>query len=300
MTAKIGAVTKKRYDRLVKEGREIVAQNTHGQFKLGDNALEIEPMNTRPGGRVAPGDETSTVGWGLQMYADDIGVPRETLRHYRWISSRWPMKYRVMEVPHYIHGIFAGIGAPDDPEERYKVITDPPKVKRTGEYRWNEDDAYRRVGWRPPHPASEQERVDRIHDLARDDTVATRVITDFLRRPNVAYEAMADNTARHAVNAAQIDRSKAAMELARAKTPAVRRIEHSAEYVDLVGACQQYVATIARIVPGLRGQDFSDDERERVHANTARVRATADWIESAVDTGNVGMDDALARLLRGE
>lgn len=28
--------------------------------------------------------------------------------------------------------------------------------------------------------------------------------------------------------------------------------------------------------------------------------ATLDWIETAVDTGKVGMDDGLARMLRGE
>ncbi|MEV6130627.1 DUF6192 family protein [Streptomyces violaceusniger] len=30
------------------------------------------------------------------------------------------------------------------------------------------------------------------------------------------------------------------------------------------------------------------------------MRATLDWIEQAVDTGKVDMDDELARLLRGE
>ncbi|GAA2966993.1 hypothetical protein GCM10010446_60860 [Streptomyces enissocaesilis] len=34
--------------------------------------------------------------------------------------------------------------------------------------------------------------------------------------------------------------------------------------------------------------------------NIAKVRATLDWIEQAVDTGKVDMDDALAQLLKGE
>lgn len=37
-----------------------------------------------------------------------------------------------------------------------------------------------------------------------------------------------------------------------------------------------------------------------VHENVARVRATLDWIETAVDTGKVDMDDELTCLLRGE
>ncbi|MFF2085399.1 DUF6192 family protein [Nocardia sp. NPDC058176] len=300
MTTKIGAVTKRRYDRLVKEGRNLVAQQTYSQFKLGENALEIEPIHARHGGRVAPGDEVLTVEWGLRMYAEDVGIPESTLTNYRWVASRWPEDFRVPGVSYYIHKIFAAFGAPDDPQERHDRLLDPPENKRTGERIWTVDAAHRALGQRPGHAETEQERVERIHDLAKDDAVATRVITDFLRRPTVAYEAMADRTARHAVNSAQVDRSREALDRVRRSAPAVRRIEHSAEYVDLVGACQQFVASASRLVPAMRGNDFTDEERERVHANTARVRATADWIESAVDTGNVGMDDALARLLGGE
>ncbi|MFJ3892114.1 DUF6192 family protein [Streptomyces sp. NPDC090083] len=35
--------------------------------------------------------------------------------------------------------------------------------------------------------------MDTIHDLAADDRVAARVATDFLRRPAVASETMADD-----------------------------------------------------------------------------------------------------------
>jgi hypothetical protein len=37
-----------------------------------------------------------------------------------------------------------------------------------------------------------------------------------------------------------------------------------------------------------------------VHENVARVRATLDWIETAVDTGKVDVDGELAKLLQGE
>ncbi len=42
------------------------------------------------------------------------------------------------------------------------------------------------------------------------------------------------------------------------------------------------------------------DERTIVHENVARVRATLDWIETAVDTGKVDVDGELAKLLQGE
>jgi hypothetical protein len=44
MPTKIGNVTKRRYDQLVSEGRDLVEQQSHCQFALGDRALEIEPM----------------------------------------------------------------------------------------------------------------------------------------------------------------------------------------------------------------------------------------------------------------
>ncbi|MFE2838581.1 DUF6192 family protein [Streptomyces mirabilis] len=75
---------------------------------------------------------------------------------------------------------------------------------------------------------------------------------------------------------------------------------HALEFLDLVGACQRFVAATGRIVPSLRERRFSEDERETVHRNVDRVRATCEWITTAVDTGEVDVDEELAKLLRGE
>ncbi len=72
------------------------------------------------------------------------------------------------------------------------------------------------------------------------------------------------------------------------------------ELLDRVTACHSFVAAAGRTVPGLRDRQLSDDERVILHENVARVRATLDWIEQAVDTGKVDMDDELARLLPGQ
>ncbi len=123
---------------------------------------------------------------------------------------------------------------------------------------------------------------------------------NFLNRPNVAFEAMADHTARHAVNTAQVDHARQTNERARRRHPAIRNVEHGSEYIELIGMCAQFVAAAGRVVPTLRGHEFTASERETVHANTARVRTTADWIETAVDTGDVSLDEGLARLLSEE
>lgn len=72
------------------------------------------------------------------------------------------------------------------------------------------------------------------------------------------------------------------------------------EFLDLVTACHAFVAAAGRGVPGLRDRQLGDDEQAVMRENCARVRATLDWIETAVDTGKVDVDGELARLLQGE
>lgn len=197
------------------------------------------------------------------------------------------------------------------------------------------DEANRRVGRQVERPASPQERITAIHSLARDEEVAATVTTDFLkrptvaakvpaaekapvveeftrdeavatnllRRPDVAFRAMSDETARFQVNQAQNERSRQAHEYfdnTSPVAPAVRHIDRTVEFLELVTACHSFVAAAGRTVPGLRDRTLNDDERTIVHQNVAKVRATLDWIETAVDTGKVDMDDELTRLLKGE
>ncbi len=74
-----------------------------------------------------------------------------------------------------------------------------------------------------------------VTELTRDDTVAHEVTTNMRRRPTVARTVMRDDTARLLVNHAQFDNSEETRERIRETTPAVRKIEHTIEYLDLVG-----------------------------------------------------------------
>ncbi|WP_107113536.1 DUF6192 family protein [Kitasatospora sp. MBT66] len=150
---------------------------------------------------------------------------------------------------------------------------------------------------------AQADKVRVVEELTRDDRVAAEVTTGLLRRPSVAFRAMADDTARHQVNNAQNERGRQAREHFEQNSPvapAVRGIDRSVEFLDLITACHAFVAASGRVVPGLRDRQLSDDERVIVHENVARVRATLDWIETAVDTGKVDVDGELARLLQGE
>lgn len=106
------------------------------------------------------------------------------------------------------------------------------------------------MGWKVDSPESVQEKVEAIHDLATDDAVAAVVTTDFLRRPAVADKAMADDTARHAVNEAQFDRFRQQAQFVHQEAaPQLQRMEHSAQFMDLVAACAQFAATAAGSFP---------------------------------------------------
>ncbi len=54
------------------------------------------------------------------------------------------------------------------------------------------------------------------------------------------------------------------------------------------------------MLPELRGHRFTKAEHKTVATTVARVRTTAEWIETAVETGNVTMDEGLAQLPHGE
>ncbi|RPK28912.1 hypothetical protein EES39_41010 [Streptomyces sp. ADI92-24] len=231
-----------------------------------------------------------------------------------------------------VHKVMASIV---DDEERWATILTPPE----GKSRWTPDEANRRVGRQVVKPVTPQEKITAIHTLARDEDVAAAVTTDFLkrptvaakvpeqekvrvveeftrdesvattaatsllRRPDVAFRAMSDDTARHQVNHAQVERGRQAREHFEGTSPvapAIRNIDRSVEFLDLVTACHSFVAAAGRVVPGLRDRQLGDDERTIVHENVARVRATLDWIETAVDTGKVDVDGELAKLLQGE
>ncbi|MFB8105864.1 MULTISPECIES: DUF6192 family protein [unclassified Streptomyces] len=182
------------------------------------------------------------------------------------------------------------------------------KVRAVGELTRDEDVAATVTGDLLRRPAvvaqvKQAERVRMVEELTRDENVAAEVTTGLLRRPDVAFKAMSDDTARHQVNRAQVERGRQAREHFEDTSPAaeaVRSIDRSAEFLDLVTACHAFVAASGRVVPGMRDRQLSDDEKVLVHENVARVRATLDWIETAVDTGKVDVDGELARMLQGE
>ncbi|MFI1203519.1 DUF6192 family protein [Streptomyces sp. NPDC020883] len=295
-------MSRARYDAIVAEDRKLVLDETKIQFKIGDDALEIEPMRPHGGSLPATGEEPFGVRQTLEMFADDIGVSYNQVRTCRQTASRWPREHRAQGVSFDIHRILEKL------DDRFEKIADPPAHPRSGKLEWSGDAARRLVGWQVDTPRTAQEKVEAIHDLARDDQVAAQVATDLLRRPEVAFHAAGDRTARHLFNTAQNDRWKQAEESVTDPVvpggdpvaPAVRAIDRTLEFLDLVGACHKFLASVNRLMPSMRGRTLAPDAQEIIGHNTARIRAACDWVDHVVSTGETDMDEELAKLLRGE
>lgn len=191
VTDRIGSVSRQRYEQIVAELRDVVQQQARGQFLIGDRALEIEPMRPHGGQHeAAPGEELLTVRESLFMLAEDIGLSYAAVEGRRWAASRWPKDRRREDASYTVHRILAHI---EDEDERFEAITSPPVDERTGQHRWTPDQAKRRVGHQVAKPVSPQEKINAIHTLARDEEVASKVTTDMLHRPQVAFRAMTDD-----------------------------------------------------------------------------------------------------------
>jgi hypothetical protein len=159
--------------------------------------------------------------------------------------------------------------------------------------------ADREVGYTPSIPRTPEEKINRAHDLLRDDHIASRVVSQLLHRPEVAHQAMSDSTTRYAVNRAQVEREKEVRMVAREQLPSIARVEHGMGFYELAGASNSYVASVSRAIANLRATQLSDDEKATLWADLRRVRAAADCVEQCLNNESEGLDAALAKILGG-
>ncbi|QCX82292.1 hypothetical protein C9F11_44925 (plasmid) [Streptomyces sp. YIM 121038] len=312
--AVIGNVAASRYHELVASSLRQVEVESAAQWALGDAALEIEPIREW-GGHLRIGEGGQRVEDSLKYFAEDVGLSAATVRTYRWVAAKWPAEHRVAGVSWEVHKILASA------DEPFEVIAHPPLNERTGRYSWDGDAAKRAVGWKTSTPVTVEEKVEAVTELVQDEAVACRVAVDLLKRREVVFVAMRDGDARYMVNEAQFEQAEAddefdeefqdvlaADELGggegqeRFDDPAtvVRHWHRQMEFVDLIAVCQGFIAGATRLVPKLRGQEFTERQHGQVGSVLEKLRATADWIETAVATGQTDLDEALAALLRGE
>jgi hypothetical protein len=109
----------------VVECRQLMKERARLQFRLGERALEIEPLRPRGGAHPAPTETIVSFSQAMAMFAEDIGVTAHTVLRWRWVTSRWPEQRRHDDASYTVHAILAEI--PDE-EQRFAVIAQPPLI----------------------------------------------------------------------------------------------------------------------------------------------------------------------------
>lgn len=286
MAGKIGSVTQRRFDNLVDQAQDVMQAMTGHQFAIGDMALEIEPMQ-----RDSRRGHDDGIYASLRMFADEIGELFDTVRGWRQVADAWPVDQRRADASYTVHRVMAP--HPD----RFKLIRKPPRDRR-GRRHWTADAAAKAVG--RVSIASADAQVRKIRELASDDVVASTVATEFLSRPHVAGRVMADPNTRRQLYEAQHDHDQQVQDTARERTPAIKHVEHSIYFLDLIGAGHAFVAGIKRLMPRIQANPLTKPERDVTHHVLDQAQAAIDFCRSVIKTGDLSMDEQLAKLLNEE
>jgi len=285
--------TDRQWARYVAKGRDLVEQETRVQFALGDVTLDmIKPH---------PRDGDHGVYRVLDRYADEIGIPFDTLRTYRHIAMAWPKDERVPHVPYAVHV------ALDACPDRFEIIHQPPE----GKDRWTLDDALRRAGRTPHTVGNDEERLDRVRSLLRDEDQAAAAVNDLIHRPEVAERVMTNRSTRRAIFQASLGgtrpRNTRATESTAGQGSAGSRRKSlvedtigSRQVLEILGLGTAYYTRMQDIIPHLRVAEFTEDAKRTISENHRRVRAIIDWCDTVIATGDTTMDEQLARLLEGD
>ncbi|MBD0743006.1 DUF6192 family protein [Streptomyces sp. CBMA152] len=288
--------TDRQWARYIKQGREMVEEETRIQFRLGDLTLKMVPSVPNGGNR--------GVFIVLDRYADEIGINVHTLLGYRHVAIAWPPDKRADGLSWSIHK------ALDAMNDRFDLIHNPPR----GIAQWTEDKALSHAGRLPHRPLTKAEKLDRVRVLLDQDENAAEAVSELIRRPDVAHRIMGDQSNQRILYRAHHEqrleaaeaRFAAAHEHDEADEPTrqVRRRESAVDYtrassevLELIGVGTSFLVEMQRLIPGLHVAEFTDREVRAVLDNHRRIRAALDWCDTVVTTGEKTMDEELARIL---
>lgn len=109
---------------LVERGKQMLGRESGLQWQWGDLALEVEPLTTEQE-RGGSGEWAGAALERLEAWAQDIefeeqtGKTFSTLRKYREVAARWPVRMRIRTVNWSLHQALAYHG------DRFELIKRP-------------------------------------------------------------------------------------------------------------------------------------------------------------------------------
>lgn len=110
------------WQELVEAGRAAVQRLGDAKWELGDLAVEAAPIQT-------PGYSTTGADERLREFAEEIGLPFNTLRGYRAVAAKWPPDERQPSLHWTAHREL--LKAEDPQRAMQEILTlDPPNGRR--------------------------------------------------------------------------------------------------------------------------------------------------------------------------
>ncbi|MFE7607055.1 DUF6192 family protein [Streptomyces celluloflavus] len=292
--------TDRQWVRFVKQGKDLVEEESQVQFRLGDLTLKMVPVQ-RPGANNQRG-----VFPVLDRFADEIGINVHTLLTYRHTATAWPPEHRAPGLSWSIHRALDACG------DRFEVIINPPQ----GITKWTEDKALSYAGRLPHRPLTKAEKLDRVRVLLDQDENAAEAISELIKRPDVAHRVMSNDANKRILYRAHHEQrmEAAGSRLAaayeeeteegeettrevRRREPVVDYTRASSEVLELIGMGTSFLVEMQRLIPELHVAEFTDREVRAILDNHRRIRAALDWCDTVVATGDKTMDEELARIL---
>ncbi len=295
--------SKSEWSKYVRKGRALVKRQSGIQFELGDTVIDILQGHKRGHGEVTE---------VIELYANQIGINPNTLRHYYYVASQWPEEKRRPDVSFSVHAALAAT------RSRFIKIRKDPLDPFTKERHWTYNEALRAAdNSKKPHtPTNRTERFERARTLLGGDEDAAEAVGEMLeQRPELTHRLVADPRTRHLLRKAQYEHWRQVDEETAAEaelTPEEEEIEEEEaptkvsyqdapmEILQLLGSFASFFVSFQRIIPQIHSQDYTEDTKEAVLDNITKARSFLDWCETAIKTGKTDMDKALARLLEDE
>lgn len=234
------------YDQLVSEGRAAVRQEQDAKWRLGDLALEVEPLG---------GDHARTNALArLDEYAAEIGISLEALRQYRTVSAAWPDGTRVPSASWTAHREL--MGHPDRASLLKPGMTVNQARQKAGlKAQGNE------------RPRTTQEKVEAVREFMAD--------------PEVATAAAADKAVRSSFAKASDDVFDEVHDRQREKVPAIGRIEDAEAVAEAMVLFSRYRRQLTSVMGALKSESLTEDERDALEeAGTKAKNATDLFLDS--------------------
>lgn len=259
----------KSWDKLVEEGQELAAQISDNKFALGDLAIEVTKKGEKK----------------LQEYAEEIGVPYNSLREYRRVAEAWhPARRLAPSVSFSVHQDLARV------ENREEVLRDLARQAEKQDKRLTVNMVREARGAAPanypkPDPETRGDRVSAAKELLSDPEVASEVVSDDRTRASIVRAEQ------------QVDAERRATTSRRQREDSPG-LHETSDFVTALGHIVHARSDVNKALDLLRDLPPIDSERrDELHDVLSLLEPGVEWLRRIANGEQQGLVDEIERFL---